>query len=1099
MLKKLSVILTLTLLISSFLVPRCFAEGTYQCTKLELGDFSYDPTEGVLSAYAQLIGYESSVCQETAPTSGTVILAAYKRGELVAVNMSHYTGLTADMPHEVKLRLDYVDNISVKAYLVDSIDNLIPLTISKECTDVDKLIVYDDILTDEDTIIKTLHTFEEDKMAYNEYVASYTLQKIATNNINTIEVASDANGNSYLSMKTPAGSTHPYVVLDCGNLQKLVAQFDIQCSEYARSNIYAYDSNGSDRVAILQIAADGTMSSNETTVGKLNETGWTRIKIAIDNIAKQISFYVGDCAQAATADMAGTQLTDIRAMRIYAMSSNSYDTELMLDNMVVYSGNSLYDFSKILAGEIDEDVHVYNHNITGLNEFFKDFSAIHTATARLCDGSVSECSQSPEYREGVLYVTKTDAAKLCGTSDSSLEMVALEAYAQANGKKVTYTKTSTVLVGDKNAVLSDEMIKLVNSHLTYDRPSKDDLLAAMEDKDISRPCLSLTPEKLSRIKKLYSDATDAYITKWCTQIISDADSLLNRSVLEFVEYDGDQSDRLHVVAKNVKERVQKLALAYHLTNDSRYAERAWEEIENACSFPHWHQGINELDSANMAAAIAYGYDWLYDYWANSGAARYKIMENAIFENQLNWAQECYHGIRPYGCMVTENNWNATCNGYTAFAACAVYEADPEKCADIIANAIGCSESTLKEFYPNGAWKEGTGYWNGTVEPYAEMFSTIKTLFGSSYNLECTEAFDITANYMLASSGPTGNNNYNDSNSVTYYTQPTMFWFSEQYGNTGYGASRLSQLDGGAAELGVLDLCWYNPDTEYIASDLALDAYFERLELASLRSSWNDPDATYVSFHSGNNLNSAGHSHIDSGTFVLDMLGERFAVDLGSHYYYTTGHGQAPDTQPDDDGSTITRWDYYHHVPEGHNCFVINPDRTLGQNIVTDDKMESFASGTEKAFAITSLTSAYEGYAQYARRGIMLSDNRKCVTVRDEIDLNSGDNEIYWYMHKSEDCAIEKIDDTSFYLTLNGKRIKVILATNADNISVYEAPAVHLVREAPPQQEEVTDINKLVIKMDASGSVYLQVKFIPLDGTTADIIAEDIILDNWSVD
>ena len=84
-----------------------------------------------------------------------------------------------------------------------------------------------------------------------------------------------------------------------------------------------------------------------------------------------------------------------------------------------------------------------------------------------------------------------------------------------------------------------------------------------------------------------------------------------------------------------------------------------------------------------------------------------------------------------------------------------------------------------------------------------------------------------------------------------------------------------------------------------------------------------------------------------------------------------------------------------------------------------------------------------------------------------LDLNDGDNEIYWYMHKSKDCTFEMIDSKSFYLTKNGKRIKVMFLTNANSVSVYETDARHLVREAPDEQEEITQYNKLAIKLNAS--------------------------------
>jgi len=1081
--KKIYLLLILILIFNSFSSVAMGAEEN-----ISLGFSEFDPVENILSATAELVDAGS------APTDGTLVLAAYKRGELIAVNASPYTNLSEQFPHTAELKLDSVNGVYVKAFIVDNGDSLTPLTSAVDCDDVSNLVAYGDIIIPDEGIIEGCCNFEDDIRAYNSQVNTWSMEYVPNESANAVGVCSEIDGNSYLSIRGSEESIkHPFAVLGCGGLQKLVVEFDMWSPSFSPSTFTAYDADNTNSVVLLNSDTSGALKSNSQTVGALKADGWVRIKIVIDNTQRMLNFYVDGHHTGENIPMADSSLESVMSIRFWGRKGNN---ELMFDNVVVYSGNELKDFSQILWGEVDETAVVYNHNTAGVAEFLMSYNVIHTQSGKLYDGSLGNVAKTPYYQDGALYVTLADAERLVSGSTfaSSDEYVLLDDYAAEHGKKVTYTNTGTVLVGEGSALLSDAMIKYINAYMTYDRPDSSTLETSFAGQ---RPRLTLTPQKLQSIVSAYNTGLDKYITSWCASIIADADKYLKIAPQAFVEPVG-LSGRLLVPAKTIKERVQKLALAYHLTNNDEYAERAWTEIENACKFPNWHQGINELDSSTMASAVAYGYDWLYNYWTKTDKSRLTVMEDAIFGKQLDQAQEVYHGMRPYGWAVTTNNWNGVCNGYTALAACAVYEADPHKCADIIANAIANSEAALVEFYPNGSWKEGTGYWNGTVEPYAEMFSTVKNIFGSYYNLENTAFLDVTANFVLASAGPTGTNNYNDSNYVANSTTPTMFWFSDVYDNAALASVRLGEFDKGIAEFSVLDLCHYNPDIELSESNLPLDAYFERLELAALRSEWNNPDATYVSFHSGNNLNSAAHSHIDSGTFVLDMLGERFAFDPGSHYYYTEGHGHAPDVQPDDDGATITRWDYYHHVPEGHNCFIINPDRSLGQNIVTNDKIEEFASGENTAFAITSLASAYQGYAKDAHRGIMLSDNRKCVTIRDEIELNDGDNEIYWFMHKSIDNEIEMLDDTSFIMTQNGKRVKVVFVTNADAAIVYEAEPVHMVRTPPPEQETVENLNKLVIKMNASGSVYLQVKFIPLDGTTDNVTIEDISLDNWQV-
>ena len=55
----------------------------------------------------------------------------------------------------------------------------------------------------------------------------------------------------------------------------------------------------------------------------------------------------------------------------------------------------------------------------------------------------------------------------------------------------------------------------------------------------------------------------------------------------------------------------------------------------------------------------------------------------------------------------------------------------------------------------------------------------------------------------------------------------------------------------------------------------------------MRSDWLDPSAMFVGIKAGTNR--VNHSHLDLGTFVLDALGQRWAVDLGGDNYNLPGY------------------------------------------------------------------------------------------------------------------------------------------------------------------------------------------------------------------
>ena len=88
----------------------------------------------------------------------------------------------------------------------------------------------------------------------------------------------------------------------------------------------------------------------------------------------------------------------------------------------------------------------------------------------------------------------------------------------------------------------------------------------------------------------------------------------------------------------------------------------------------------------------------------------------------------------------------------------------------------------------------------------------------------------------------------------------------------------------------------------------LDKLFRGIDVAFFRSAGNDKDAFFVGFKGGDNK--ANHSHLDLGTFVLDALGQRWALDLGSDDYNLPGYFGKQ------------RWNYYRLRTEGHNTLTI---------------------------------------------------------------------------------------------------------------------------------------------------------------------------------
>src|SRR6202012_4308050 len=144
------------------------------------------------------------------------------------------------------------------------------------------------------------------------------------------------------------------------------------------------------------------------------------------------------------------------------------------------------------------------------------------------------------------------------------------------------------------------------------------------------------------------------------------------------------------------------------------------------------------------------------------------------------------------------------------------------------------------------------------------------------------------------------------------------------------------------------------------SDLPLAQRFSRVAQAYIRSAWHDPRAWYVGFKGGDAR--AGHAHLDLGTFVLDALGQRWAIDLGPDDYNLPAYFGKQ------------RFTYYRLSTAAHNTITFD-----GANQATKGKapITAFDSQPDRASAITNLSGGYPA-AKSVRRGISLLDRSRVL-------------------------------------------------------------------------------------------------------------------------
>jgi hypothetical protein len=497
---------------------------------------------------------------------------------------------------------------------------------------------------------------------------------------------------------------------------------------------------------------------------------------------------------------------------------------------------------------------------------------------------------------------------------------------------------------------------------------------------------------------------------------------------------------LLTVSRTIWRRVYTLALVYKIDQDQRFLDRLWQELAAAAAFPHWHPE-HFLDTAEMTHAFAIAYDWLHQDWSPE---QRQVLRAALLEKGLKPALAAYHGQGKTGWWAGRTgNWNQVCNSGIGLGALSLLEEEPEVAAAVLQEAIRSSRLGLAAYAPDGGYPEGPMYWGyGTF--YTVLFlAGLETALGSDLGLSAAAGFAATGFYPLYLTSPTGKTfNLADASEHISYTSQ-MFWLAKKFQQPLFSwyANRTKRPQ-------ALDLLWGEDlEASPAAARLPLERCFRGVEVATWRSHWEDPRAFFVAFKAGSN--DTPHGHLDLGTFVLDGLGQRWALDLGADDYGLPGYFGRQ------------RYDYYRLRAEGHNTLVINPGSGPDQALQAVAPLVTFQSHPERPFAITDLSAAYAAAAAQVRRGLSFIDRRHLL-LQDEITTGRP-SEIWWSLHTRADLALAA-DQRTACLTQNQTRLFArILAPDQAVFTIR--PARPLPASLHPlRQGDNTGVHKLAIRL-----------------------------------
>ncbi len=493
-------------------------------------------------------------------------------------------------------------------------------------------------------------------------------------------------------------------------------------------------------------------------------------------------------------------------------------------------------------------------------------------------------------------------------------------------------------------------------------------------------------------------------------------------------------------------RLATLGMAWQLTGDRRFVARAGRELDGIASFPDWNPG-HFLDVAEMTLAVALCYDWMFE---GLSPEKRRQAEDLLVTKGLG------AGTPDAFWTTLQNNWVQVCNAGMLSAAIALADREPATARAFVAGMLKSLPEAMCVVAPDGCFPEGPMYWSYGFSFNVFAFALCEKAFGSTLGLADEPGVRETAEFPELMTGPSGLYfNFSDSGDVRHQL-PALWWFARHLKRPDLVSGIEGRLfDAACARRGIggekdektnrafpISLLWYQKVPERLECCVP-DTWVARgaMPIAVQCSDRANPNAVYVGLKGGSP--SFNHGHMDGGSFVLDMLGERWVVDPGRENYSKIeerlgGRFWAPENDS-------PRWKVFRTGGKGHAILSIGGD---WQDTSGEAKIVRVAKAPVSEVEL-DLSTLYPR-AKSVRRTSTLGADGRSWTLTDELDGLTPGTEVTWGFCTR--AAVEKTAD-GLTLTQNGKKIRLTLDAGVKGVwsveaargEPYETPNPGLVR------------------------------------------------------
>ena len=526
---------------------------------------------------------------------------------------------------------------------------------------------------------------------------------------------------------------------------------------------------------------------------------------------------------------------------------------------------------------------------------------------------------------------------------------------------------------------------------------------------LQHPRLLFSKQEEQRIRDLFG--TEPLLDSLYVGLMKEAERLLLVPPQEDPRREIKNTKDILPISREQVYRMVNMALAYRLSGDRRFAEKAEKELVHVCNFPDWDP-IHYLDVAEMTTAVAIGYDWLYDVLTPSTR---QLVVHSIKTKALDLVVEEYNTGNADSWAKRETNWNVVCNTGMVLGALAIEEHYPELAKHIIGEAVRYIPNCLKHFAPDGVCYEGPAYWGYTNMYLSLLLKALNDNFGGDFGLSEMVGVDKSVLYYMHSTSPSGKIfNFANSGSTAPAAEPIYFYFSRAFNQPEVATFYRDVLsktvhEGNYFRFYFLSIPWY--DTASSTADVLpkLKVYEGINDIVVFNGNRNIPNSLYLIAKTGDP--DMAHQQLDIGTFIVEMNGIRWTDDLGTDNYNLPGFW---DYKPDGQ-----RWTYFRNSNFSHNTLSI--DHKL-QNSAGTGEIDRLDDRAAQPFVTMNMSTAYAGQSRFVYRTFRMLDDTR-ILVTDSVGLQSPSQSVQWSVITSADVeckgntAVLRKDGKSFSLKI----------------------------------------------------------------------------------